>query len=195
MQIQVLTGQEIQPYLDRVASLRSSVFREYPYLSEGDLQIERNYLEMYSHAPHGILLLAVEGEKVIGAITGIPLIEAAPLLQSVFLDRKISIDPFFYLGDIMIVKEYRGEGMGRRLYECLENHVRERTSYRQIFISEILRSADDPRRPKNYAPSDKFWEKLGFVKHPELIAHYPWKDIGSSHVTEHTMITWIKELH
>jgi GNAT superfamily N-acetyltransferase len=194
VQIQVFIGQEIQPYIDQVASLRVSIFREYPYLSEGNLQSEKSYLEMYSHAQNGIFLLAVEGEKVVGVLTGISLVEAATLLQNVFLKRKIPVDPFFYLGDIMVVKEYRNKGVGRRLYERLEKHVRERTSYRQIFFSEIHRSESDPRRPKDYTSADQFWEKLGFVKHPELVTYFPWKEVGGSHETPHTMITWIKIL-
>lgn len=43
-----LTGKEIGDALDDLAALRVKVFREWPYLYEGSLDYERNYLRRYA---------------------------------------------------------------------------------------------------------------------------------------------------
>jgi hypothetical protein len=44
MEVTQLRGREIEPYLQEIAGLRITVFREFPYLYEGDLEYEMAYL-------------------------------------------------------------------------------------------------------------------------------------------------------
>ncbi|MEC7259057.1 MAG: GNAT family N-acetyltransferase, partial [Pseudomonadota bacterium] len=43
--LRVLTGAALDGALDDVARLRIAVFRDWPYLYDGDLAYERDYLE------------------------------------------------------------------------------------------------------------------------------------------------------
>ena len=45
--VRVLTGAALDAALDDVARLRITVFREWPYLYDGDLEYERDYLNAY----------------------------------------------------------------------------------------------------------------------------------------------------
>jgi len=46
--IHCLKGKEILPYLSELARLRIEIFKEYPYLYEGDLAYEEQYLHTYA---------------------------------------------------------------------------------------------------------------------------------------------------
>ncbi len=56
MRIEVLTGAALDAALDDVAGLRIGVFREWPYLYDGDLDYERGYLETYRASNAAILV-------------------------------------------------------------------------------------------------------------------------------------------
>src|SRR3989344_4682367 len=52
--IKPLRGREIIPYIHKIAALRIAIFREYPYLYEGDMSYEERYLLMYSRTEDAI---------------------------------------------------------------------------------------------------------------------------------------------
>jgi hypothetical protein len=41
-------------------------------------------------------------------------------------------------------------------------------------------------------PLDKFWNKRGYVKHPELKTTYTWKDLDDNVETAKPMTFWLK---
>lgn len=86
--IKTLTGQdaELHEYLLDLAHLRIEVFREFPYLYNGNLDYEKNYLATYLQCPQSVVLLALNGAEVIGASTGIPLTEENKDFQQPFLN-------------------------------------------------------------------------------------------------------------
>ena len=62
-----LTGEAINPYIDALAQLRIDVFREYPYLYDGEMEYERRYLQTFGQAPDSLLVVVLDGEAVGGA--------------------------------------------------------------------------------------------------------------------------------
>jgi hypothetical protein len=72
MAIDTFTGAEVEPWLHAVAALRIAVFREWPYLYDGDLDYEARYLATYAASAASLFVLAFEHDKVVGASTGIP---------------------------------------------------------------------------------------------------------------------------
>lgn len=56
-----------------MAKLRIAVFRDRPYLYDGDVGYEREYLDAYAQSADSVVVLAGDGDQVIGARTGIPL--------------------------------------------------------------------------------------------------------------------------
>ena len=76
IQIRRCTGaDEIRRHLDAVAVLRIDVFRDWPYLYDGAIAYEREYLEAYAGSNDSVFVLAFYGDAVIGASTGLPLID------------------------------------------------------------------------------------------------------------------------
>ena len=94
MSIRVITcvGAAVAPYVDDLARLRIEVFRDYPYLYEGDSAYERRYLQAYAASPRSVFVLAMDGARVVGASTGIPLADDGEAFHQPFLQHGIAID-------------------------------------------------------------------------------------------------------
>ena len=52
------SGPALAGYLDDVARLRMEVFREFPYLYDGTLEYERNYLKKYVRCAQAVVVVA-----------------------------------------------------------------------------------------------------------------------------------------
>ena len=66
--VRVLTGAALDAALDDVARLRITVFREWPYLYDGDLEYERDYLNAYRKSSDAVLIGAFDGTELIGVL-------------------------------------------------------------------------------------------------------------------------------
>ena len=63
------TGEAARPFLTEIALLRIAVFREFPYLYEGSLEYEMQYLNDYLSSKNSLIVLATHGSVIIGAST------------------------------------------------------------------------------------------------------------------------------
>ena len=66
MRVERLTGTALEGALDGVARLRIAVFRDWPYLYDGDLTYERRYLDAYRNSPRAVVVGAFDGERIVG---------------------------------------------------------------------------------------------------------------------------------
>ncbi len=104
IQIRTLTGEVIKPYVMDLARLRIDIFRDYPYLYEGSLDYEERYLIPYLRSPDTVMVLAMDGDRVVGAASGMPLeIETAEVKRP-FLQAGIPVDEVFYFGESLLYK-------------------------------------------------------------------------------------------
>lgn len=190
--IQVLQGHEILPYLQLVAELRITFFREYPYLYEGDFQTERKYLSFFASSEKSIFVLAFDQNKVVGAITGIPLDDMKGEIKNPFLQHGGSLDGIYYLGDIIVLKKHRKKGLGKEMYQLFESAVQKMGGFQQITFCEIER--DPASAPADYFSLDDFWAARNYVRDPSLKTVIPWLDIGQKKPTDHTLVFWSKTL-
>src|SRR6218665_1977914 len=97
--IRLFRGPEITPWLDDVARPRVAVFRDWPYLYEGDLDFERDYLDAYARSAESVFVLAMEAGQVIGASTGLPLVDDTAAFRQPFLESDIDPEDVFYFGE------------------------------------------------------------------------------------------------
>lgn len=193
LKIQPYLGEEIKPYLHEIAKLRIAVFHEFPYLYEGDLTYEEKYLKKFSSCPDSIAVLVFDGNKIVGASTGIPLENEAESVKQPFIEKGLNPADFYYFSESILQKPYRKFGIGHQFFEFRENHVKNLKKFKNICFCSVMRPDDHPMKPADHFPKDRFWEKRGFKKHPELISYLSWKDIGNQTETEKPMIFWIKE--
>lgn len=193
MEFQIVTGQQFQQHINTIAALRILIFKEYPYLYDGDIQTEMDYLKSYSKSKNSVLIIVKDKQKVIGAVIGIPLAEADEIILPPFAQNQ-SIHSIFYLGEILLLKEYRGKGIGYQMYRMFEDLVRQKKQYHKIAIAEVIRDQHDPRKPKNYISVHKLLERLGYVKHPEMVILASYKEVDSTGKIPHSLVYSFKDL-
>ena len=101
--ILVLRGAAVTPYLDDVAGLRIAVFADWPYLYRGDPGYERDYQAAYAVSPDSVFVLALEGSRVVGASTGLPLADDAPAFSEPFRAAGIAPQQVFFFGESVLL--------------------------------------------------------------------------------------------
>lgn len=190
----ILQSDELNASMEDVARLRMTVFRDYPYSYDGTLEYEQEYLEQYISTNRSVVIVAKDGDRVVGSITGIPLNETFGECKSLFVEQGIPMDSIYYLGEITLLKEYRGKEIGANMYKLFEQFVRDAGVYRQIALCEVIPQENDPRKPPDYFCLDEFWTTREFVKQPQLVAYYSWREVGGEEEFYHPMVFWLKDL-
>lgn len=191
--VERVTGAAIERYLPALAELRIAVFREYPYLYAGTLEYERTYLATYTASPASVIVLAREGDRVVGAATAMPLQlhteeVLPPLVAAGYDPAKV-----FYFGESVLDRASRGRGIGNAFFEHREAHARAHGFTVAAFCA-VARPPDHPHRPADYRPLDRMWQRHGFVKRPEITTTFSWIDIGDKIDTAKPMVFWTKDL-
>ena len=192
--LKTLLGDAIQPFIPDLARLRIKIFREYPYLYEGDLEYEKNYLKEFSEAKNNMLVVVFDNKKIIGAATGLPLEWAHKEFKEPFSKQQEKISRYFYLGEFILEKPYRNKGLGKQLFEKCETHAKNLTDIETVCFSTVERPITDKRRPENYKPIDNFALKHGYIKQPVFSTKLAWKEIGEDTESLKPMIFWTKSL-
>ena len=191
MQIIEVQGPALEPYIDGLGRLRIAVFREYPYLYDGSLEYEREYLTSYLKSPRSFVALVLDEGQVVGASTCVPMSDEGPEFQAAFVKAGYDIETICYFGESILLPEYRGQGLGTEFFLRREAHAQRLGSKLTTFCA-VDRPAHHPLRPAGYHPLDGFWNKQGYTKHPELQATFVWKEIGEAAESPKTLTFWLK---
>jgi len=191
---QRLSGPTLNQYIDELAQLRMQVFRDFPYLYDGDLAYEARYLKTYIEAPDSVIVLAFDGDKVVGASTGVPLRHEMDEVKQPFLDAGLNIDEIFYCGESVLLSEYRGQGAGVAFFNHREAHAESLEGMKYSCFCAVQRPDNHPARPADYQPLDQFWRNRGYKKRSELATHFSWKEVGESEESLKPMTFWMKPL-
>lgn len=189
LQIETLSGAAISEFIEEVAQLRLSVFREFPYLYEGDLEYESKYLRSLADSTGSILVVAKSGSEIVGVSTALPLTDADAPFRAPFARP----EPYYYFGESVLLKDYRGQGIGHRFFDRREQAGRERGFPRACFCA-VVRDDEHPKRPPHYRSLEPFWESRGYRRSTGLTALYSWKEIGQEQESEKLMEFWEREL-
>lgn len=193
LKIICLKGQKALPFISDLAQLRIKIFREYPYLYEGDVEYENNYLRTYVDCSESFIVLVKDKERVVGVSTAVPLQFEMAECKKPFLDHGMVITEIFYLGESVLLPEYRGQGIYKSFFKERESAAREYGAKTTAFCA-VERSEQDLRKPKDYVPLDTIWRHFGYEKHPELCAYFEWKEIGEKAQSPKPMHFWLKRL-
>ena len=189
-----VTGEDIYKILPDLARLRITVFRDWPYLYDGTLDYEEKYLKAFAAAKGAVVICAYDGELMVGASTGAPMIEHAEEFGEPFRKAGYDISKIFYCGESVLLKSHRGFGLGHAFFDGREAQARTLGGFTHSAFCRVVRPDDHPLKPADYAPLDPFWKKRGYEPVPGLIATYDWKDIDQKGETTHQMQFWMKAL-
>ncbi|MEL6919521.1 MAG: GNAT family N-acetyltransferase [Pseudomonadota bacterium] len=191
--VRPLASGEAKARFDDLARLRITVFREWPYLYDGDLDYERQYLKTYFATPDAYIAGAFESEAMVGACTASPLADHAAEFAAPFAERGLALEDYFYFGESLLLSNYRGQGVGVRFFDVREAEAR-RQGFARCVFSAVQRPPKHPARPPSHVPLEAFWRKRGYDPVEGFVTQFAWKDIGDDHETEKPMTFWMKEL-
>lgn len=188
-------GSEIKDWIEPLSHLRIEVFREFPYLYDGNLDYEQEYLATYSKASSSCIFLAFVDEELVGASTCVGMSEENEDFKKPFLENEYDLNRIFYFGESLIKKEYRGNKIGHEFFKMREEHAAQiLPDLKYTCFCAVKRSYNHPLKPSNYKPLDLFWNRMGYSKNENLVASFEWKDIDKDEEDLKKMVFWLKKV-
>ena len=200
-----LEGAALRAALPDLARLRIAVFREWPYLYDGDARYEERYLAALADAPDAVIVGAFAGPdgetgdpgRMVGAATALPLAHADPAFRAAF--EAAGHDParWYYLAESVLDPRHRGRGIGVAFFAARERAGSE-AGYDRFAFCAVERSERERRRQAAHssaplpAPLEGFWRRRGYAP-TERLARYAWREVGAHYETEHVMRFWEKQ--
>lgn len=189
IKIETFRGAEIAPHIKEVIKLCDSIYREYPYLYNGDDAEYTAYIESYSQSNDAITCLAFDGKNAVGLAIGIPMSKTRDLYKQTLMEHGIDLDKMFYLGEFGVKSEYRNNGIEEKMYLEIENFAKQAGSFNMIGLWEI----QGAKTPSEIS-KDEFWKKMGFMRRPDLHFDILWTNIGDSKESTHLAVYSIKKI-
>jgi len=193
IEVRVLRGAELEAALAEVAQLRITVFRDWPYLYDGSLDYEREYLATYRDNPGALLVGAFHAGQLVGASTSTPMEDHAPDFAAPFVALGIPVAHILYGAESVLLRPYRGIGLGHRFIDLREAHARDLGRSHVAFCS-VIRPEDHPARPAVHRSNEAFWRGRGYEPLPGAVARFSWKDLGDPVETEKPLQFWMRAL-
>lgn len=193
MDFRVYKGKEISALVEDLAELRIHIFKEFPYLYEGNKAFEYEYLNKYVESDCSFLFTIWNNEKLVGATTCIALYDEFEDVKEPFIKAGIEINSIIYFGESILLKEYRNKGLGKLF---MEKRVEFASSYpwcKAVYFCSVERAENHPLKPKDYKNLHEFWSTQGFNP-TELSTIFEWKDLGETNETEKKMNFWMKPI-
>lgn len=188
-----LSGAALGAALDDLATLRITVFADYPYLYDGDPAYEAEYLKEFTAAPNAVLVAAFNGTRIVGAATASPMAAQKTEFRAPFEERGIETASLFYFGESVLLPDYRGRGIGHAFFDHREAQAR-RCGATTATFAAVIRPADHPARPAGYTPLDAFWTRRGYAPLPGFVTEMAWKDHGETGESLKPMQYWAHSL-
>ncbi|WP_068118596.1 GNAT family N-acetyltransferase [Tropicimonas marinistellae] len=193
LELRALSGPALEAALDDLAALRIEVFRDFPYLYDGDLDYERRYLETYVQSGNALLVGVFDGLRLVGAATGTPMEDheddfAAPMARA-----GLALNDVYYCAESVLLPDYRGRGLGHAFFDLREAHARQ-LGRRYATFCAVIRPEDHPLRPTDYRPLDSFWRSRGYAPAPGVVAHFAWKDVAQAGESLKALQVWTRRL-
>lgn len=193
IQVRDLPWPEVAARLDEIAALRITVFRDWPYLYDGDMAYERAYLRPLLDSPLAVVVGAFQGARLVGAATGAPLVDHAGDLAQALDGAGLNLSDIYYCAESVLLSDFRGQGVGHRFFDSRERFAR-RSGFPKIAFCSVQRPGNHPARPPAYRPLDPFWRGRGYAPVPGALARLAWRDLGQTTETDKPMQLWLKDL-
>ncbi len=193
VEVRALVGAELIAHLDDVARLRIAIFRDWPYLYDGRLEYEREYLKTYRDTPGALLVGAFDAGILVGASTSTRMEDNAEAFSAPLKQIGLPVETILYGPESVLLPAYRGQGLGHRFFDLREAHARTLGRTHVAFCS-LARGADHRLRPQTWRTNDAFWAGRGYAPLPGVMARFSWKDLGDSAETEKPLQFWMRRL-
>lgn len=195
VEVTALTGAAVRAVLPDLARLRIEVFRDWPYLYQGTYDYEQDYLANFAACEGAIIVAALDAGAVVGAATAAPMSSGhAEELVAPLAAAGHDISKLFYLGESVLLRAYRGRGLGHTFFDQREAHACALGAFTHAVFCGVKRPDAHPLQPPGYVPLDGFWRKRGYAPMPGIVGSLSWRDVGEASETAKPMQYWIKAL-
>ena len=178
--MKVFNGIEAGEFIDQIGRLRISMFAEFPYLYKGTIEDERAYLPIYCNSRNSRIILFFDQDQLVGFSSSVPLVEEYEVVQEPFIANNIDRNQYLYVGEIMLLKEYRSFN---NVYDIIKIHDISAREQGFSFLTALTvdREENHPAKPEGYRDLAKLWQKCGWEQPLNLKAkiEYPRVDLGT----------------
>lgn len=194
VEINTFRGQGLAQFLTQVGQMRMTHYRNYPYLYQGSVEHEDEYISDFPNNPNSILVGAFEHGKLEGFVLGTPMDADSPILAAIPNDVHKGASKY-YIADVILNINLRSQGISEGLMKEMEREII-CLEYRHICLLTVFRPESHPKRPHGYMESRALWERFGYVKQP-LRLNYDWPSLdlyGNVTKQTHEMNLWSKTI-
>lgn len=191
--IQPFHGWQAELYIKELARLRIEVFSGFPYLYDGNMEYEENYLKTLIEAPDNLIVMAFDGSEVIGAATALPLSHQTFNISQPIAEGGYNIDTIYYVGESIIREPYRGQGINTKFFHAAEHRAKSLSEFDFLAFCNVERSSDHPAYPTDYSEPRDYWSRLGFQP-TDIICNITWKDLYEASPSPKNLRFWIKSI-
>ncbi len=186
--LETATGAAIAPWLPGLAALRIAVFREWPYLYAGHTAYEEAYLRVYLESPDSVVAVAWDGDRLIGASSGMPLADEAEAFRAPVAAAGFDVDRVFYLAESVVLPAYRGRGLGAAFFDVREAHARGLGRFGWTAFCAVARDPADPRRPAGYRGNEGLWARRGYRRRDDVRCRLGWPEAQGGADVDHELV-------
>lgn len=187
---------DLKPYLPFIAEQRINVYREYPYLYEGKLIEEIEYLEWFSRLKDSAVVIAFYNDEPVGFIAATALTAFDEHFKGscdLFRAAGLPYQNYYYFSDAIVMPEHRHKSLLTHMAQAIEEHAQILGYTAGCFVCESHQK--HVLKPNDYKELDSIFKKQGYTKTDMIISYY-WATRladGSSEIQTHAMNYWIKD--
>jgi len=190
--LKCFSGAEIEPFIPQIGALRIGMFREFPYLYEGNLESEIAYLQHLTSQQAETLLL-FKDNAIVGFMNAMPLANAEEAVQKPFIEAGHTLSDYCYVGELMVLPAYRTAQLINTCCAHYEQYARTHKYTFAIFIT-IDRPDNHPAKPSGYRPLEPLWRRLGFELIPDMKIESDWQQVDTQKREQNTLSLWRKRI-
>jgi len=194
LHIETLTADRVAPLLPALARLRMAVFRDWPYLYDGDGAEESAYLTPFTRSARAGLVVAFDGAAPVGCATCLPLEDADAAIAAPFRARGWDVADHFYFGESVLLPAYRGRGAGVAFFAAREAHALRVSACGFATFCAVRRADDHPSKPAGATTLHDFWRHRGYAPVPGLACIMRWKLVDTGGEVDHTLDFWRRRI-
>jgi GNAT superfamily N-acetyltransferase len=176
-----------------LSDLRIRIFRDWPYLYDGTADYEAAYVAEFTREPGAVLIVAQDGDAVVGAATAAPMAGQKPEFQLPLRAHGMDVARIFYFGESVLRPDYQGQGIGHQFFDAREAAARAAGAVQASFCA-VIRREDHPMRPDSPRDLAPFWRARGYAPVEGLTTMLKWLDLGDAVESPHQMQFWMRNL-
>lgn len=191
VQLKSFNGEEARKYFSQTADMRLAIFKEFPYFYKGNYETEKQFLGVFFNSQRSLILLVFDGDKVVGCSSSVPLDEESNVIQQPFLENNLNPKNYLYIGEVMLKKPYRGQGLLRKFFEHHENHAKAHGLKYPSFMT-VKRPHSHSLRPSDYRDLGPIWQHFGYKLMPGMVVKSSWIQSDTLKEEHNELNIWVK---